>query len=450
MRAEQIFPALFAAGVVVAAATLAGAATRRLPRAAVFGAVVLLGVLATVAWVSFALDPGETLGLAAGGVTACLLAAAAAYPLRAAAVRFDRAQGELAGAERRLREVVERETAESAAQLERVSARTRAESVSRLVAEERKLGDERRAALVEHERAASAHLAEQLATVQQRVDRRLAGWSQDVERGLSSFRDEVSRLAERQRQALIEAEARIAAEVERLSSGAQEQQDAVARLRSDLGRAAEQIVTESSAELENHAAERRRALHELSERLRRRERELTERVQGEEGEAILRIRAAFEDVERRGLEELDRATQRAAGRYAEQAALQFAEALKQAREDAGRRLARELERAVETYQRQASSLFSERLAQVGDAGAKRYEKRLSQLAAGLERQRDELSATLEQRFTDVEGDLRRRLRAIATEAEAERSVLDARLQELSRRVDEALSRARDLPAASRQ
>ena len=48
------------------------------------------------------------------------------------------------------------------------------------------------------------------------------------------------------------------------------------------------------------------------------------------------------------------------------------------------------------------------LAQVGDAGAKRYEKRLAEIASGLERQRDELSATLEQRFAEVEGDLRRR------------------------------------------
>ena len=449
MGAADVFPALFAAGVVVAALVLAGAAAGRVPRRGVLAVAGLLGVLAAAAWVAFALDVDETVGLAAGGLTACVLAAAAAYPLRTAAVRFARAQAESSEAERRLRAVVERETSESAAQLERLSARLRAESVSRLAEEERRLGDERRAALVESERGVAAQLAEQLATVQQRVDRRLAGWAQDLERSLGSFRDEVGRLAERQRQALAEAETRIAHDVSQLASGAQEQQDAVTRLRADLGRAAEQIVTQSSAELEAHAAERRRALHELAERLRRRERELTERVQGEESEAIVRIRAAFEDVERRALEELERATQRAAGRYAEQAALQFADALKRAREDAGRRLARELERAVETYGRQASSLFADRLAQVGDAGAKRYEKRLAELASGLERQRDELSATLEQRFADVEGDLRRRLRAIASEADAERSVLDARLQELSRRVDEAVARARDLPAPTR-
>ena len=249
--------------------------------------------------------------------------------------------------------------------------------------------------------------------------------------------------------AIEQAEARIASDVELLASGAQEQQNAVAQLRVDLGRAAEQIVSQSSADLEAHASERRRALQELDERLRRREHELATRIQGEESEALVRIRAGFQDIERRALDELDRATQRAAGRYAEQAALQFADSLKQAREDASRRLSRELDRAVETYARQASSLFAERLAQVGDAGAQRYEQRLTQAAAGLERQRDELAATLEQRFSEVESDVRRRLRSITNEAEAERAVLDARLQELSRRLEETLSRARDLPAATR-
>jgi hypothetical protein len=43
-------------------------------------------------------------------------------------------------------------------------------------------------------------------------------------------------------------------------------------------------------------------------------------------------------------------------------------------------------------------------------------------------------------LTQAEQDLRRRLDTLAADAEAERAVLDARLQELARRIDEALTR----------
>src|SRR5207237_259847 len=80
--------------------------------------------------------------------------------------------------------------------------------------------------------------------------------------------------------------------------------------------------------------------------------------------------------------------------------------IKTAREDAARRLARELERAVGVFAREAESVLAERLAHVGDAGAQRLERRLSQIGAGLERQRDELVAALEQRLADAESQAR--------------------------------------------
>ena len=108
-----------------------------------------------------------------------------------------------------------------------------------------------------------------------------------------------------------------------------------------------------------------------------------------------------------------------------------------------RRLARELDRAVETFAREASSVLGEKLSAVGDAGSRRVEKRMSQIAAGLERQRDDLAASLEQRLDDYEAEFRRRLQSFVADANAERAVLEARLQELDRRVDEAVQNARE-------
>jgi hypothetical protein len=50
-------------------------------------------------------------------------------------------------------------------------------------------------------------------------------------------------------------------------------------------------------------------------------------------------------------------------------------------------------------------------------------------------------ASYEQRLLGAEHELRRRLDTLSADAEAERAVLDARLQELARRIDEATARA---------
>ena len=101
------------------------------------------------------------------------------------------------------------------------------------------------------------------------------------------------------------------------------------------------------------------------------------------------------------------------------------------------------------FAREAESVLAERLAHVGDAGAQRLERRLSQIGAGLERQRDELVAALEQRLADAESQARRQLGELAADAEAERAILEARLQELARRVDELAALAQERVAAFR-
>ena len=438
----RFFEFCFAAGVLLAALALVAATRARTRPTHLFVALVVLAAMAVGGWVAFALRPGEELALAAGGLSACVALAGLARPFQRALTRDRRTEAELARAELRLRELVASETAERAAELERVLARSRADSISLLIEEERRIGEERRRAAAEKEQQAAAELAETLATVQRRVEGRLAGWAEDLERAQQNLTSQLARLGERQHQLIAEAEARLGADVERLETGSEEQRAVLARLRDDLGHAAEQIVAESTAELETHAAERRRALHELGERLRRRERELAERIEREEGEAAARISSGFADIERRALDALGRAVDRASTRYSEEAGQQFAVAIRAAREDAARRLSRELDRAVETFAREASSVLAERLTHVGDAGSQRVDKRMNQIAAGLERQREELAASLQQRLSDYEEDLRRELHSLVKEVDSERAVLHARLQDLSRRLDEAAAQSR--------
>jgi hypothetical protein len=79
--------------------------------------------------------------------------------------------------------------------------------------------------------------------------------------------------------------------------------------------------------------------------------------------------------------------------------------------------------------------------QVGNQGVETVDRRLAELRVGLERQRDEFFGSLEQRVADLETQVRARLRELTSDAEAERLVIEARLHEVSRRVDDLVARA---------
>jgi hypothetical protein len=175
--------------------------------------------------------------------------------------------------------------------------------------------------------------------------------------------------------------------------------------------------------------------------LRQRERELIERVGAEEAEAMQRIQANFADIERRQVDQLKRVVDRTANAFSDAITKQFDTVIRSAREDAAQRLARELDRAVAHFAKEAQGVLAERLAHVADAGGQRLERKLSQIGNTLEQERDELVAELQRRIVDAEADLRSQVQALAADAEAERTVLNARLQDLQRRIDEALSDA---------
>jgi hypothetical protein len=438
---ETAFQLAFAGAILIAAASLLWAASGRARRKLLAGAAAVLGSAVVAAWLAFAFEPSDELAVAAAGLSLALLTEIGAILLGPAVRRTRSLDAEFTEARRGLHEALEAETSSLSAELERTIQRARAESTSALLDEERRLAEEHRRSFAERERKAGAELAEALAVTQRRVEQRLAGWTTDLERAQEGFSVELTRLAERQRDLVADFETRLGSEMDRLEEIREEQRLAINRVRTELLEAVSEAADAARAELDTHALDRRRALQEVSERLRGREQELGERVDREETDVVRRIEAKFVDVERRQVEQLERLVSRVASSYAEDAARQFETAAKAEREEAVARLGRELTRAVDNFAREAHSALAERMAQISDSGAMRLEKRLSQISAGLERQREEFLASLEQRIGAAEQDIRERVQRLAASGETERAVLEARLGELSRRIDEVMQQA---------
>jgi hypothetical protein len=332
--------------------------------------------------------------------------------------------------------VVAQELEQRSEELARTLARSRADSISQLAEEERRIADERRRDVAERERDATLRLGNQLLVVQGAVEQRVRDWAGDVEKLQQGLDDELKRIEARQRQLMAEVLSKVGQDAEGLQSQVEEQRQTLATLRVGLKEASDAVIQQSSHELEQHAAERRQALHELAERLRKRERDLQELIEREGNEAAQRVQLALGDVERRQIEQLQRVVARETTRYAEAATAQFDTLIRTSREEAARRLGRELDLAVERFAREAEGVLTERVNHVSDAAAQRVEERLARLRAGLERQRDDALSSLEERAHQVESGLRERLHEIAADAESERAVLDARLHELARRIEE--------------
>lgn len=435
MALTTLFEIGFAAAAGVAALLLALAAFRKLGAWAITGVAAVIAGGAVAGWTMWLLRDERELALAAAGLSACALAAAGAVAVRLALRRAEDFEAHLAAAQDALKEQIDAEAAGRASELERTLARARADSVSLLQDEQRKLAEEHRAEFLQRQREIAAELTESLTATQASVEQRLTAWAQDLERAAEATKARIAELGQRQKQLLSDVELRLTADADRLAAESDEQRAAVARLRSDVEKALEDALGAAHAEVESHAAERRRALHEVDERLRRRERELLERIEREEVDAAARVRAGFDDVVRRQVEQMERIVERATTTYSDEAAQQVSALIKTSREDAARRLSRELDRAVEVFAREAEAVLAERLAHVGDAGAQRLERKLQDATNVLEQQRDEWLNALDTRIRELEADVRRRVEELSADAEAERAVIEARLQELLRRVD---------------
>ena len=436
---ETATAAAFAGAAVVAAASLALVVVGRAGPKLVGMLAGLLAACATAAWVGVALEPTRDLAISAGGLTVAALVEVAGAFLARSLARLRREDEAIERARLRLHSFLEQEVSERGDELTRRLARLRADSMSLLQEEERRLTEERRLSLVEREQQRADELAGRLADTEGRVEERLRAWSDDLDRAQRSLAEQLAGVEQRQRQLIAEAEVRIEAEATELTETSEAQRTSVARLREELERSAQQAVAETLDELQTHTTERRRVIEEISERLRKREHELSEQIERAESDATKRIEIAFDNVERRQVEHLERVLTRESQRFAEAAGTQFEVAIKAAREEAASRLARELDRAVTSYARQADSLFAERLSTASDSGVQRLERRVAQAQTVFERQRDDVTTSLGERLAEAEIELRRIVDSAVAVAETERRAIEARIAELSRRLDENTS-----------
>jgi hypothetical protein len=440
VRAE-VLELVFAGAVVAVFASVAAVFAGRASRTVLLGLGVATGVAAAAGWVVFALEPSRELALAAGGLTVCAAAELGTLALDRLVAQALQVHERLQEAENRLNSLVSAEVEARAAELDRTLTRARADSLSKLVAEERKIAEERRVAFAEREREAGGELSEALAKAEQRIGQRLNEVSSDLERAEQALNSKLKALAARQRQLMAEAESRLVLDTERLDAASEAQRERLVVLESQFAKTSSEVADQAREQLESQERDRRRALQEVAERLRQRERELRDRVATEEAEAIQRIQAGFADTERRQLDQLKRVVERTSSTFSEAVSKQFADSIRGARDEAAQRLSRELDRAVAHFSREAQGVLAERLAHVADAGGQRLERKLSQIGNTLEHERDELVAELQRRVADAEVELRSQVQALAADADAERTVLNARLQDLQRRIDEALAEA---------
>jgi hypothetical protein len=322
--------------------------------------------------------------LLAALAAALVLSAILYLSLRRARARAARTEELVTTARRAVRAAAEEEAAAQSEQLRIAISRTHADSLSAYSAEERRLSDERRGELAVRERELADGLAEMLASVERRVEERLRAWEADLERAQRALEGQVSVLAQSQEQRIAQVEARLEAEAAELGTTADHQRAAAIRLREELELSAKEALAEALDELQSQAADRRRAIEDIAERLRQREHAMNEQIDRAETEARSRLEIAFTDLERRQVEQLDRAATREVDRLSEAGALEFENRMRAIREEAAGRLQQELDRMTEALLRRANVLIADQFQQVADDAAQRLEARIDEAARRYE------------------------------------------------------------------
>jgi hypothetical protein len=425
----------FAAGLAVVALSFAAlgrglARPRHLLVAAVtlaLGALAAGGALALNLVDRFANT--DALLLAAGGLAAAAVAELGLLAFQRGLVRVNEVESLGDEARTKLARFVETEMRERILELERLLARERANASHQLSEQERRLAEVRRDIVERQAERARVELTQAVSAVQERLERRLMAWAADLDRGQRELETHLTGLDQRQREGVTAYEARLAADAERVEAASEEQRLGLLKLREALQRLGTEFLEEGRAEIEVHAAERRRALHEVGERIRNRERSLQEQIEREEVEARSRLSSGLAEAERRHLAMLERAFDRAATRLSDYAEKQFDAQIKESREKAAERLARELEKGIEQFASQAEKEVSDRIAQIARQTADRLQRRITDVARAGESQHehaaervrqlsarlDEALAAAEDRVAMLETDLARAGRGTPTD-----------------------------------
>jgi len=388
---------VFAAGIVVVGLSLLAVVLGKASDRLLLVLTVALAIGAAVAVVALGIDlvdsytDVDALLLAAGGLAAAAIAEAGLLALNRGLRRMQETERLTEAARDEIHAFAAQESQQRILELERILARERANTSHQLSEQERRLAEERRDTVERQAERARVELTQTVASVQERLEQRLMAWAADLDRGQRELERKLAELGQRQREAVAAYEARLAADAERVDAASEEQRLALAKLREELQRFGTSFLEEGRSDIEIHAAERRRALHEVNERIRSRERALREQLERDETEARGRITSGLEEAERRHLAGLDRAFERAATRLIEYAEKQFDAQIKESREKAAERLSRELEKAIEQFARQSETDVADRIADMARMTADRLQRRINDVARSAEAQHEAAS-----------------------------------------------------------
>jgi hypothetical protein len=388
------FELVFAAGLALVGLSLVGVALGRARERHLVWATLALALGAVAAAGALLLNLVEpftdtdALIVAAGGLAAAAVAELGLVAMTRALQRTKELEQLSQQARDDLATFVEREMHERMLELERLLARERANASHQLSEQERRLSEQRRDVVERQTERARVELTQAVSAVQERLERRLMAWAADLDRGQRELEAHLTALGERQREAAAAYQARLDADSERVEAASEEQRLALLKLREALQRLGTEFLEEGRSEIEIHAAERRRALHEVGERIRNRERALRELIDREEVEARTRLASGLVDAEKRHLASLERAFDRAATRLSEYAEKQFDTQIRESREKAAERLSRELEKAIEQFARQAEQDVASRIADVARQTADKLQRRIADAARTGEAQHE--------------------------------------------------------------
>ena len=387
----------------------------------------------------------EPLALAFGGLAAAAAAGAGAFGL---ARGLDRVRAVEQAGERaleRLQGTIDEHAVRRAKELEHLLARERAETLHLIAEQERALREERRAEAREQADLAQTGLMQEVADTQERLERRLSAWSTDLERAQQHLKARLEELIRKQAEALQAHEARLADHAAEVAELEDVQRQAIGRLSGELERALAQALEETHAEIETHAAERRRALHEVSERLRARERSMREQIQREESEVRTQLAQQLEEVERRQLEQLERSVDRSVVRLGEEADRRFDVQLRDSRERTADRLGRELELQMETFTRAAEQEVAARITDATQVAAAKLQRQLDDVVRAAEGQTAISNERIRELATRLERSLEaanQRLAAFEANVELELAAKLAEIERAVRAAEQAAERER--------
>lgn len=434
------FEIAFAAGLALVGVSFGAVVLDRVSEKFLITATVILTLGSLAAWVALGINLSEDfvetppLLLAAGGLLASAVAEAGLLLFVRALRRLRDLDRTSELSQERLRAFLEQEAKARRSEQGLVLARERSTANQLLGEQERKLAQERRDLVVRQAEQARVELTEAVAQVQERLERRLAAWAADLDRGQRALETRLTELGQRQAEAAASHEARLTSDAEQLGAAADEQRALLSRLREDLKQGAREVLDEGREELEEHSAERRRALQELAQQVRDRERDLRELVDREVAEAQTRLKNDYADATRRQLENLERSLERSANRLAEDAERRFDVQIKQSREKSAERLSHELDRAIEEFTRQAEKEIADRIALAAQSTAERLQKRTEDTARAAESQYEvaaERLRLISDRLDEALGDAEQRIHEFETTIESE---VSTKLEELARAI----------------